>query len=135
MGGITDKLEIEKEEKKLKSEKIFVSKDSTPTYVKTKNLIEKSATILELATNRDVSKGTVIGHLSVLKEQEPDLNLDKYKPDEEIIALIQTAVKKIKENNNKDDFSQNTQIRLKPIFEAIDAKIEYDEIRLALLYM
>lgn len=135
LGGITDKLEIEKEGKRLKSEKIFVSKDATPTYVKTKNLIEKSATILELATNRGMSKGTVVGHLTVLKEQEPDLNLDKYKPDEEILALIQTAVEKIKENNNKDDFSQNTQIRLKPIFEALDAKIEYDEIRIALLYM
>ncbi len=135
LGGITDKSEIEEEEKNLKSEKLFVSKDTTPTYIKTKNLIELSATILELAENRGMSKGTIMGHLSVLKEQDPDLNLDKYKPDEETIALIQTAAEKVKENNNKDDFSDNGQMRLKPIFEALDAKIEYDEIRIALLYM
>ncbi len=135
LGGITDKLEIEAEEKNLKSKKIFVGKDTTPTYIKTKDLIEESATILELAANRGMSKGTVMGHLSILKEQDPELNLDKYKPDKETLSLIQSAIVKVKEKNNKDDFSQNGQMRLKPIFEALDAKIEYDEIRIALLSM
>ncbi len=133
LGGITDKVQILEEEKNLKAEKIFIAKDTTSTYMKTENMIEKSATLLELAEIRGISKGTIIGHLSVLKKQNPSLNLDKFKPNEETLSLIKTAMIKIKAKNNKEDFSDDGQMRLKPIFEALDAKIEYDEIRVALL--
>ena len=40
---------------------------------------------------------------------------------------------KIKDRNNKDDFSEDGQIRLKPIFEALDSKLQYDAIKIAIL--
>ena len=54
-------------------------------------------------------------------------------PDKETIILVQEAVVKIKARNNKDDFSEDGQIRLKPIFEALDSKLQYDAIKIALL--
>jgi hypothetical protein len=39
---------------------------------------------------------------------------------------------KIKERNNPDDFSESGEPRLKPIFEELDSKVSYDDIRLAL---
>ena len=134
LGGITNKTEIEEEEKNLKSEKKFMVKDSESTYVKTKNLIETSATIEELAKNRAMSKGTIINHLSSLKERYPDLNLDKFKPKEDALKLIQNAIVKLKAKNAKEDFSDNGQLRLKPIFEALDTQVEYDDIKIALLF-
>jgi len=134
MGGIIDKTEIDKEEKSLKSEKIFIGKDATPTHIKTKDLIQSSTTILELAKSRGMSKGTIINHLGILKELEPNLDLDKFKPSEETLNLIQDAVMKIKAKNDKDDFTDKGQLRLKPIFELLDAKLEYDDIRLALIF-
>ncbi len=130
--GITDISKIKAQEAVLKSEKKIVAKSSTPTYIQTKGLIESSNSILELATNRGMSKGTVINHLRILKEQDPKINLDKFMPDAETIKLINEALVMIKERNNKDDFSEDGKPRLKPIFEALDSNVEYDDIRIGL---
>ena len=130
--GITDITQIQEQEKVLKSEKKTVTNNATPTYIQTKELIESSNSIIELATKRGMSKGTIIKHLSVLKEQNPDINLDKFMPDSKTLELIKNAVIKIKERNNQDDFSEDGKPRLKPIFEALDSKVEYDDIRIAL---
>lgn len=130
--GITDITKIQEEEKVLKSEKKIVTNNATPTYIQTKELIESSATIEELATKRGMSKGTIIKHLSVLKEENTDINLDKFMPDPKTIELIKNALIKVKERNNQDDFSEESKPRLKPIFEVLDSKVEYDDIRIAL---
>ena len=54
-------------------------------------------------------------------------------PDPKTLELIKIAVVKIKERNNQDDFSEDGKPRLKPIFEALDSKVEYDDIRIALI--
>ena len=43
------------------------------------------------------------------------------------------AVEKIKVENNKENFLESEQIKLKSIFEALDAKVDYDDIHIALL--
>ncbi len=128
--GITDASKIKEQESVLKSEKKIVANSATPTHLQTKELIETSNSILELARNRGMSKGTIIKHLSILKEQEPDLNLNKFMPDEKILTLIKDAIANIKTRNNQDDFSEDGRPRLKPIFEALNAKVEYDDIRI-----
>jgi ATP-dependent DNA helicase PIF1 len=130
--GITDIARIKEQEAVLKSEKKIVTNSVTPTHIQTKELIETSSTILELATNRGMSKGTIINHLRILKEENPDINIDKFLPDENTIALVKDALVKIKARNNKDDFSEDGKPRLKPIFEALDSKVVYDDIRIAL---
>ena len=131
--GITDMSAIKAEEVILKSEKKIVKNSVTPTHIQTKEMIESATSIDDLALRRGMSKGTIIKHLSILKEQEPDINLDKFMPDEKTQMLVRDAVLKIEKKKSKDDFSENGQIRLKPIFEALDAKIEYDVIRITLL--
>ncbi|WP_348652990.1 helix-turn-helix domain-containing protein [uncultured Sulfurimonas sp.] len=131
--GITDSGEIKEQEAILKSEKRTAIKSVTPTHIQTKELIDSSSSIIELATNRGVSKGTIINHLRILKEQDSELNLDKFMPDANTCTLINDAVKQIKERDNKDDFSEDGKLRLKPIFELLDSTIEYDDIRIALL--
>ncbi|NOQ32098.1 MAG: AAA family ATPase [Helicobacteraceae bacterium] len=131
--GILDVAQIQEQEKVLKSEKKVVSNNPTPTHLQTKELIESSNSIDELATKRGMSKGTIINHLGVLKEKNPDIDLDKFMPDTHTIELVKAALVKIKEKNNPDDFSENNEPRLKPIFEALGSKVEYDDIRIALL--
>ncbi len=80
-----------------------------------------------------MSKGTVINHLRILKEQDSEINLDKFMPDEKLVTLVKGALLEIKERNTSDDFSEDGKPRLKPIFELLDAKVSYDDIRLALL--
>jgi len=133
IGGITDRNKIKDQEGILKSEKKLVAKSATPTHLQTKELIDSSNSILDLASNRGVSQGTIINHLRTLKEQDPTLNLDKFMPEEPTLSLVKDALAKIIDRANKDDFSEDGKARLKPIFEVLDSKITYDDIRIALL--
>ncbi len=131
--GITDVTQIQAQEKVLKSEKKIVRNSVTPTHIQTKELLESSSSIVELAEKRGMSRGTIIKHLSILKEENPDINLDKFTSDAKTLELVKGALVTIKERNNADDFSEDGRPRLKPIFELLDSKVEYDDIRIALL--
>ena len=131
--GVISKDEISKQKAILKAEKSVITKETTPTHIRTKELIQSSNSIEELAQKRGMSQGTIIKHLSILKEKDPQLNLSKFLPEATIVAQVNKALQTIKEHNNKDDFSEDGRVRLKPIFEALDAKVSYDNIRMALL--
>ncbi len=135
IGGTTDIDKIKKQEAVLKDEKKVVKNSSTPTHIQTKELIETSSSILELASNRGMSKATILNHLRVLKEEDSDINLDKFMPDENTLILIKSALAEIIDRDNKDDFSEDGLPRLKPLFDALDHKIEYDDIKVALLQL
>ena len=131
--GLLDTAKIEQEEKALRSEKKIVTKSATPTHIQTQELLESCSSIDELATKRAMSKGTIIKHLSVLKEQNPEINLEKFLPDAKTCELVKDAVEKVKKRADKDDFSEDGQIRLKPIFELLDSAVSYDDIRVILI--
>lgn len=126
--GLLESAKIEQEEKVLRSEKKIVKNSATPTHKQTEELLESSGSLDELATKRAISKGTIIKHLSVLKEQNPELNLEKFLPDAKTYELVKSAVDEVKKRDNKDDFSEDGNIRLKPIFELLDSAVSYDEI-------
>ncbi len=131
--GLTDTDEIQKQEIILKSEKKLVKRNASPTHIQTKELIESSASVEELAKSRGMSKSTIINHLRILKEEDSELNLEKFLPDASTLSRIQEALSKIKERNTPDDFSEDGKTRLKPIYELLDAQVPYDDIRIALL--
>jgi len=131
--GIVDADDIKAQEVILKSEKKVIKNSVTPTHIQTKEMIEDSTSIDDLALRRGVSKGTIIKHLGILKEQDSEINLEKFMPDEKTLQLVKDALVKIKERNNPDDFSDDGNPRLKPIFEALESKISYDDIRVSLL--
>ena len=135
IGGITEKDKIKKQEAFIKSEKKVVGKNSTPTHLQTKELIETSKSILEIAIERDMSTATIINHLSILKEEDADIDLDKFMPNKKTLALVKSALEKIIARGNEDDFSENGKPRLKPLFEALDSKVEYYDIRVSLLQL
>ena len=84
--------------------------------IQTKELISSNF-IDELATIRGMSKGTIIKHLNVLKEENPDIDLDKFMPESKTLELVKAAFITIKERNNLDDFSEDGKPRLKPILK------------------
>ncbi|MDF1879217.1 AAA family ATPase [Sulfurimonas sp. SAG-AH-194-C20] len=131
--GLIDTDAIQKQETILNAEKKFVKRSSSPTHIQTKGLIENSASVEELAKNRGMSKSTIINHLRTLKEEDKELNIEKFLPNASVVKSIQDAQIKIKERNNKDDFSEDGQIRLKPIFELLDGEVAYNDIRISLI--
>ncbi|MDF1877177.1 AAA family ATPase [Sulfurimonas sp. SAG-AH-194-L11] len=131
--GLLDIKKITEQEQILNSEKKFLKKSSTPTHIQTKELIESSASVEALAKNRGMSKSTIINHLRILKEEDAELKLEKFLPEASIVSRIGEALVKIKERNNKDDFSEDGKPRLKPIFELLNGEIPYDDIRISLI--
>jgi len=131
--GVTDIKEIQAQEIILKSEKKIVKNSVTPTHIQTKEMIESSTSLDDLALKRGVSKGTIIKHLGILKEQDSAIDLGKFMPDAQTLLLIKEALAKVKERNNPEEFSESGEPRLKPIFEELDSTVSYDAIRISLL--
>ncbi len=131
LGGTIDEKEIAKEKVALDSEpKIEVK---MPNHIKTKNQIQNSATLQDLAKNVGYSVSTIMNHLSLIKTDEPNLDISKYMPSLSTINLIKAAVEEIKKTNKEEDFSEDGKIRLKPIFMKLDEKISYDDIKITLI--
>ena len=135
MGGVVEKEKIEEEIANIKAGKPSHSAYATPTHIKTKNLIDKSDTIIKLAVNRGLSKGTIIQHLALIKEEMPDFDLSKYKPEAEIFDTVESVLLKLMTKKLPDNFTDDGKLRLKPVFEALNSEVGYDDIRLCMLFM
>jgi len=135
IGGVVEKEKIEEEKANIKAGKPSHSAYATPTHTKTKNLIAKSDTLIKLATNRGLSKGTIIQHLSLIKEEEPDFDMNKYRPNEETFDAVETVALKLMTKKMPENFSEDGKLRLKPVFEALGGKVSYDDIRLCMVFM
>lgn len=89
-----------------------------PTYELTKDLLMQKLSINEIARRRGFNDRTIFQHIDVLANSDKDVDLSYLKPPHESFEKIKTA------------FSQCGYERLKPVFEALNEKYSYDEIRL-----
>ena len=132
LDGLTDETKISDYAQKVKA---GVATKSVPNHEITKALIEGSQTIKELAEKRGVTESTVLKHLAHLLENDKELDLDKFKPDGETHQRISDVVKKLKDANDSEHFSDAGSLRMKPIFEALDEEVSYDLIKVSLLFI
>ena len=134
LGGITSFVQIEQERKIIRAGKVKQG-DDTPTHIKTKALIESSNTIKEIATARAMTEGTIISHLAKCIEEEPDIDIEKFRPTTEKFLDIKAKYIEIKEDNNPDNLTEDGRVRLKPLFDAFDGEVSYDLLRLCMLFV
>ncbi|RRS32618.1 MAG: hypothetical protein P794_00730 [Epsilonproteobacteria bacterium (ex Lamellibrachia satsuma)] len=135
LGGIVSKEKIAEERKNIKEGKPSHSAYVTPTHIKTKHLIAKSDTLMKLAQNRGMSKSTIVNHLQRIKEEEPETDLSKYKPDEALFERVDTAVLKLRTKKLKENFSDDGRLKLKTVFDALNGEVSYDDIRVCMLFL
>jgi ATP-dependent exoDNAse (exonuclease V) alpha subunit len=88
IGGITDLDEIKKAKFK---DKIKSSKKTT--YQLTQELIDQGKNLKEIAEERGLAVDSIIGHLVKIKETSPDINLERFKPDDFLINDVYEAFK------------------------------------------
>jgi ATP-dependent DNA helicase PIF1 len=131
LGGTIDQKEIDKQKVLLDSEPKIEEK--VANHTKTKNLIETSSSLQDLAKNAGFSVSTIMNHLGLIKADEVDFDISKYMPNLSTINLVKKAIEEIKETNNDEDFSEDGKIKLKPIFTKLDEKISYDDIKMTLI--
>lgn len=132
-GGTTDPDRIQKNKYREKSFAKKQKKEST--YLKTLALIEAGKTIDEIAFERDLALGTILGHFFHLKKNNPDLDLDLYKPDQKSIQKVAKVVDGLKKQAEEELLDKNGEVKLSSIYQAMNGSMDYETIKLARLYI
>lgn len=154
-GGTLDKQKIALYEKRLEQRqkalqiKVNVLKNSdakaddgkggdkaqTATIFETKNLLNESLTIAEVADVRKLAQSTIMNHIEQLLTLGETLSLDHIRPNDSQIKPIKKAYEQIKKLDRSEDKDEQGKIKIKPIFEKLSQRYTYNEIRLALLFI
>ena len=101
----------------------------------TKLLLEESLSIADIAQTRGLAQSTIMRHISDLKRQDPSLACDHLRPEAEVMTAVGNAYVAIKVANNPNDFHDDGHVKLRPIFEHLKQSIDYNVIRLALIFI
>jgi hypothetical protein len=112
-----------------------VSDKSDSTLLATRILLEESLSIAEISQARQLSQSTIMRHIAELKSQDPSLACDHLRPEDEVMTAVGNAYVAIKVANNPNDFNDDGSIKLRPIFEHLKQAIDYNTIRLALIFI
>lgn len=112
-----------------------VSDKSDSTLLATRLLLEESLSIADIAQTRELAQSTIMRHISDLKRQDPSLACDHLRPDDEIMMTVGNAYVAIKVANNPNDFNDNGSVKIKPIYESLKQSVDYNTIRLALIFI
>ena len=112
-----------------------VSDKSASTLLATRLLLEESLTIAEISQARQLSQSTIMRHIGELKSQDPSLACNHLRPADEIMTAVGNAYVAIKVANNPNDFNDDGSIKLRPIFDHLKQSIDYNTIRLALIFI
>lgn len=112
-----------------------VSDKSESTLLATRVLLEESLSIAEISQARQLSQSTIMRHIGELKSQDPSLACDHLRPADEVMTAVGNAYVAIKVANNPNDFNDNGSIKLRPIFDHLKQSIDYNAIRLALIFI
>jgi hypothetical protein len=112
-----------------------VSDKSDSTLLATRVLLEESLTIAEISQARQLSQSTIMRHIGDLKAQDSSLACDHLRPEDEVMTAVGNAYVAIKVANNPNDFNDDGSIKLRPIFDHLKQSIDYNTIRLALIFI
>ena len=133
LGGVFSSKEKHQKSHTQGSQKPMHATYLTSTYTKTKNLIAHSNTLIELAQKRGLGKGTIIKHLIHLYQEGVALDIEKFQPPKEAYEALVTLIEAMPQSKKEGALFEN--IPLKPLYEALEGRMEYDEIRLGLLLL
>ena len=102
----------------LNEEEIEEVEVKVPSYEKTKEMLAKGMSILEIAEAREFSVDTIIGHIEKLLELKEELELTHTLPPKKITDVIKKAFKELETH------------KLTPVYEHLKGKYSYQDIRI-----
>lgn len=132
-GGTNDPEVIHKNE--TREEKKFIGGKKENTYEVTKKLIEAGKSLEEIAFEREFTQGTIISHIQKIRQDHPDVDIDQYKPDQKKLDKLKSVISKLKLQNDESLLDSTGQVKLGFVHRALNGKMDYEEIRLARLFI
>ncbi len=132
-GGTLNEVEIERNEKKI-ARNAGKQNYASATLDETRELFESGYEIEDIATERGLTPATIINHLGRL-HKEQGLDISVAHPGDEVVEEVRKIYKRLQKRQNSDHFADDGAIKLRPIVEATNPRMGYDQVRLALLYI
>ena len=132
-GGTLNDVEIERNEKK-SARNAGKQNYASATLDETRELFESGYDIEDIAQERGLTPATIINHLGRL-HKEQGLDISVAHPGEEIVEEVRKIYKRLQKRQSPDHFADDGAIKLRPIVEATNPRMAYDQVRLALLYI
>lgn len=120
-GGLSSDKDILKQKGKIKAKS---KKEST--YDQTYALTKMNYSLEEIAKERGMVEGTIASHIIKLKKDYPEANLSAYKPKSTVLNKVELAYKSL---------PKNEPVSTKAIFDSLEGKVSYIEIKLALAFI
>lgn len=122
LDGLVDTAQVKAKKEKKKKEKEKKEK-KIPTHFITKEFLEKGMSLDEIANERDMKVGTLLGHLEKLQGMGELPNIDHLKPPRDDFNAIM------------EEFAQSEDGKLTPIHENLGGKYDFDTLKLVRLFV
>ncbi|MHA3048924.1 AAA family ATPase [Acinetobacter sp. ANC 4639] len=132
-GGTLNPSEIARNERKF-AKNADKNAYASNTLEETKELFENGYEIADIAQERGLTPATIINHLARL-HKEQGLDISVAHPGDEVIEQVRKIYKRLKKSQRAENFNEDGSIKLRPIVEATQPKMGYDQVRLALLFI
>jgi ATP-dependent exoDNAse (exonuclease V) alpha subunit len=133
-GGSLLMSEIEKYEKQL-AKKAKQKNNDAPTAEQTKVLLLQGLSIEEMSEKRGLGQSTIINHLAKLIEQDPSIDISRFKPTDDILQKVTLSYKRVLAEDKDENFNDDGSMKLRPLYEDLKPDLGYNAIRLALLFV
>ncbi|MCB0735054.1 MAG: AAA family ATPase [Flavobacteriales bacterium] len=125
-GGLTSPADIRKHQRKKEAKRSGKS-----TYDQTRELYLQGLSIEAIAKEREMTTGTIIGHLVTLKDKGLELDMAKFVGDIRNLDTMQAAYEALQVKNRPEDFYEDGKtVRSKALFDALKGKVSYEQINL-----
>ena len=108
--------------------------EKVSTYQITKNLVLQGMDIEEMAEKRGLTKGTVLSHLIRISETDKEIDLERFRPSQELIEKVREAVAK-QGSVEKPSLTRILSDLKKSMSSVSRLKIGFDEIKQAQIFL
>ena len=132
-GGTLNETEIQRNEKKI-AKSAGKTNYATATLDETRALFEEGYEIQDIAVERGLTPATIINHLAKL-HKEQGLDISVAHPGDEVVEQVRKIYKRLMKRQSAENFSEEGSLKLRPIVEATNPRMGYDQVRLALLFV
>lgn len=104
------------------------------TYALTAELVQKGYTLDKIAKERGLSPGTIASHLVKIRERGVIKDFSAFHPGALIVQQVSAICEQIKSEQNPENFAADGSIKLGTVYGMLQGSINYEDIRLAMLF-
>ena len=101
----------------------YTSKKKTANHHRTHKLLEEKLTITEISKKQGYTTGTIFGHIKKLINEWENLDISYLKPKDIVFDEIKLAIESCEWE------------KLRPVFDHLDGKYDWDEIRIVKIFL